>query len=577
MPDLSLIRDFILVLITAFFGGLIAKSFKLPLIIGFLLGGMVIGSLAANFLPQTDTINTVAEVGVALLLFTLGLEFSLSRIKELGEIIISASLIQVLLTITAGIIIFPLLGIDFYTALFLGAVFSLSSTAVSIKTLSDKGELETLHGEIASGWLFMQDLYTLPLIILLPAIAGITKTETPGIWPIMGFTKSLIFSFALFFLILYIGKKIMPLLFEKIADFKSRELVLIAAVSICLLFAYLFRILGFSTALGSFVAGILLSSSSVNYGIFAEVRPLRDLFSTVFFVSLGFLLSPAFLFTSWKLILFLAVLIIVIKFIISAILVFLLGYHTKTATLVGFSLISVGEFAFVLALLGVSSNLISQEIYMTILSVSFLTLILSVPLLSVSEKIYYQMKKFIVKVVPAVGELLNRFDRSKISAEEDTLTNHVVVLGHGRVGKYICKVLSLANIPYIVVDYNHNLVKHLRHEGVKVIYGDPAEIDVLRFAGVKEARVVILAYADRFTQETVVMNALTLNPKIKLICRTHFEEDQKKLRSLGVGTVVQPEFEAAITMTERLLYLMNSKLEDVPDKLRTIRKEYGWY
>jgi len=576
MPDLSLIRDLLLVLATAFFGGLVAKTLKFPLIIGYLIGGMAIGTLAANFLQKMETLNVVAEIGVALLLFTIGLEFSITKIKSLGEVIISASLIQVLLTIIAAIIIFPLFGLDFYTALFLGAVFSLSSTAVTIKTLSDRGELETLHGEIASGWLFMQDLYTLPLIILLPAIAGITNGQTPGIFGFWGFAKSLVISFASFFLILYLGKKIMPVLFEKIADFKSRELVLIAAVLICLLFAYVFRTLGFSTALGSFVAGILLSSSSVHHGIFAEVRPLRDLFSTVFFVSLGFLLSPSFLLGSWKLILLLTILVIVIKFIISASLVLLLGYHTKTATLVGFSLVSVGEFAFVLALLGVTSNLISEEIYMTILSVSFLTLIISVPLLTISQSLYYRTKHFIVKVLPPAEKLLNHIDRGKLP-EKESLSDHVVVLGHGRVGKYISWALSLAAIPYVVVDYNHNLVRYLRESGVKVIYGDPAEIDVLRFAGVDRAKVVILAYADRHTQETVVMNALTINPDIKIISRTHFEEDQKKLRSLGASFIVQPEFEAAIAMTERVLRIMNSKLDDIPEKLRLIRKEYGWY
>ncbi len=576
MVELSIIRDFVIILLTAFFGGLVAKSLRQPLMIGFLLGGMAIGALWANFLPSDEAIKMVAEMGVALLLFTLGLEFSITRIKELGEIIISASLIQVLLTIIVAILVFPLFGLDFYTALFLGAVFSLSSTAVSVKTLSDRGELDSLHGEIASGWLFMQDLYTLPLIILLPAIGQIMHSETLNIVPIWIFTKSLFFSFLLFFLILYIGKKIMPYIFEKIADFKSRELVLIAAVVTCLIFAYIFRLLGFSAALGAFVAGILLSASSVNHGIFAEVRPLRDLFSTVFFVSLGFLINPTFFLVSWKLVILLTLLVIFIKFVISTIIVILLGYHTKTATMVGLSLVSVGEFAFVLAVLGLTSNLISQEIYMTILSVSFLTLVFSVPLFTFSEKIYYEFKKLLTKTFPAFGELINRFDRAKL-VDSETLENHVVVLGHGRVGKYICRALSLAEVPYIVVDYNHNLVRHLQKEGIKVIYGDPTEIDVLRFAHVENAKVVILAYADRYVQGTVVANVLTLNPNVKLICRTHFEEDQRKLRSFGVGTVVQPEFEAAITMTEVVLRFMHADLANVEGKLRAIRKEYGWY
>ncbi len=561
-------------LLTAFVSGSVAKKMRLPLIVGYLFGGILIGNFLSHYLSQSGAIDSIAQVGVILLLFTLGLEFSPEKLKDMGLTIVLGSLIQILLTIVASIMVFPLFGFNFYASLFLGAVFSLSSTAVALKTLSDKGEVETLHGEMASGWLFMQDLYTLPIIILLPALGLAMNGGGVSVASFLVFFKSMLIAGGTFFLVLLLGKNIVPYLLEKAADFRSRELMLLAAISFCLIFAYFFQMMGLSYGIGAFLAGVLLSSSSAHHGIFSEVRPLRDLFATVFFVSLGFILNPGFILSSFSLILTLVVFVIVLKFVISVVLLFLLGYHTKTATLVGFSLISVGEFAFVLAIMGISAHLITQVTYMTILSVSFISLIISVPILYAGDKIYYIARNWFRTNMPLVYKALLKFDRLPLEGV-NTLSNHVVVLGHGRVGKYICKALSLAQIPYIVVEYNHKLVKFLRKRGVNVIYGDPAEIDVLEFASVREAKVLILAYADRHTQEMVVVNALALNPGIKIICRTHFDEDQKKLKELGVDSVVQPEFEAAISMTEKLLRILLVDDSEIETKLRHLRSHQG--
>ncbi|MBI2616803.1 cation:proton antiporter [Candidatus Gottesmanbacteria bacterium] len=569
--EVSFSYDLVVILFTSFVGGVVAKKLKLPVIVGYAVSGIFVGSILNQYIPLTKSINSIAEIGVALLLFTVGLEFTVNRLKELGEVIFWGSLIQVLFTILIGLIIFPLFGMDFYTALFLGAVFSLSSTAAVLKVLSDRGELETLHGEMAAGWLFMQDLYTLPLFILLPAIGSIMLGEQSQIFvSTITFGRSILIATMAFFVVLLLGKRTVPWIFGKIANLGSRELLLTAAVGMCLFLAYLFQLLGLSYALGAFVAGILLASSTAHHGIFAEVRPLRDLFATVFFVSLGFLVRPEFFLANWVLILLLTTCVIGIKFFVSTILVILLGYHTKTAVLVGFSLVSVGEFAFILAILGNSARLITNDTFLLILSVTFFSLIVSIPLLSVSDRLYYFLKRIVLTFFPFAKTLVSHLDISP-PRESFTMENHVVVLGHGRVGKYICKALASAQIPYVVVDYNHVLVDQLKKSGVTVIYGDPAEIDVLEFARVREARVVILAYADRHTQEAVITNTLTLNPSAIIICRTHFEEDAKKLKSLGVHTVVQPEFEAAISMTQILLQILGEEESTVREKVMRIR------
>ncbi|MCJ7740386.1 cation:proton antiporter [Candidatus Microgenomates bacterium] len=574
MPPATLAVELIFVLLAAFLGGIIAKILKLPLLVGYLLGGVLSGGFLSRFIPPGGTMAQIAEVGVALLLFTLGLEFSLAKMKELGEVIIFGSFIQIVLTILVSIIIFPLFGLDFYTALFLGAVFSLSSTAVVVKTLTENGELDTLHGRMASGWLFMQDLYTLPLMIILPAIGktikgGSFETASPVYLGI-----NIILAVIIFFAVLIIGKKIIPFIIDRVADLKSRELILICAVLICLIFSFIFQFFGFSFAIGAFIAGVLIGSSSAKHGIFAEIRPLRDIFSVVFFVSLGFMIDPKFIFDSWQFILLLVVFIMCLKLVISALIIFFMGYHTKIAALVGVSLVSIGEFAFILAITAVSAKLIDEKTYMTILSVTFMTLVFSVPILSVSNKLYYLIKKNIFKKLPSLAKFFVRYDRL-IPSEVENMKDHVVVLGHGRVGRYICRALSFVEIPYLVVDYNHQIVRKLREEGINVIYGDPVEIDVLRFANLDKAKIVIIAYSDRTMQESIISNIMLLNPNIKLICRTHFEEDQKKLKSLGVETVVQPEFEAAVSMTEKLLKLFNIPAEEIEGKITRLKIEHG--
>lgn len=574
MSELVLARDLVFILLTAFIGGVIAKKLKLPLIVGYLTSGMLINSVLSRFYPLGIGIKNIAEIGVALLLFTLGLEFSLQKLKEYSDVIFYGAFIQIILTTLFSTVILPILGLDFWTSLFFGAVFSLSSTAIVIKTLFDYGELESLHGEISAGWLFMQDLMTLPLMILLPTLGKMLKQGNFGLGQFSVLSGNIFFAVISFFLIIYLGKRVVPKIIEFVADIKSRELTLIASVSICLLFSFLFQYFGFSFAIGAFVAGVLMSTSSAYHNIFAEIRPLRDLFSIVFFVSLGFLVNPIFLLTHWQIILSISIIIILLKILISSTIMLFMGFHTKTAALVSLALISVGEFGFIMALEAEASQLISTQDYMIIISVSFITLIVSTPLLVSGHYLYSALRHFIKNKFPSLINLFDHFDKKEWLISEP-LSDHVVVLGHGRVGKYICRALSFVEIPYVVVDYDHQLVKNLKDEGIKVIYGDPTDIDVLQFANVKNAKVIILAYNDRHMQQTVVANIFSLNSNIKLICRTHHEEDQKKLKSLGVEIVIQPEFEAAISMTEKLLQLFNVSEDIIYGKIKRLKIEHG--
>lgn len=571
MENLAFTRDLILVLTTAFLGGFLAKKLRQPLLTGYILGGVLVGAVVARFTQFSPGLTTLSEIGVALLMFTLGLEFSWTRLRRIGFGIVLAAITQILLVILLFIFLLPNFGFDFYSSLFLGSCFSLSSTAVVVKILNDRGELETLPGELSTAWLLIQDLAVLPMIVLLPALAP-NLTQEVNLLKTLPFLAASLFKVVIFFfLVVFLGRKLVPFFTTKIAKTHSRELLLLAVVSFCLVLAFGTASLGFSFAFGAFLAGLLIAEIGIAQAIFAEVRPLRDVLAVIFFVSLGFLLSPEFLFVNLNKIFSLAFLIILLKLLVVGGLILYLGYHSKAAFFVGVGLTQVGEFAAVLGQAGLKTKVISSEVYFLIISVTLLTLIVTPWLIGMAPWIYRQLKNSRWPFLPA---FFTRFDK-KPFAEELPFADHVVLLGYGRVGKYIGRALEMAKIPFVVVDYNQRLIKELKDKGLNGVYGDPAEIDVLDFAQVDRAKAVVIAIPDRQTQAMVIANVQTLRPGIKIICRTHHEEDQAELRALRVETIIQPEFEASLAIINKLLSDFGLNPEEIDGKIKRLKIEHG--
>ncbi len=569
MPDLTLVFDLLIILSLAFLGGWIARKLRQPLILGYVLAGVTIGSLAVSAISGRGQLEPLAEIGVALLLFSLGIEFSFARLARVRAVAFWGGVIQILAFIFLGILIFPRFGFDFYSSLFLASCFSLSSTAIITKILAEKGMLDSLPGEIMLAWSLVQDLTVLPMLLILPKIAVL---ESLPLWQIpLTLGKIGVF----LFLILVVGRKAVPKILDKVAAVNSREILLLAVVALCLLAASGTYALGLSFALGAFLAGILISESSQNHAIFSEIRPLRDIFSIVFFVSLGMMLAPEFLFSHLGQILGLSLVVIILKLLIVMALVLYLGYHSKTAFLVGVGLVQVGEFSFVLARTGISQNLITADLYSYILSVALLTIVLTPFFFNLAPKVYTKVRKTTSTRFPKIYSLVfARFDRRE-AQEELPLENHVVICGYGRVGSWLGRACQISEIPFIVLDFNQKVVSDLKEKGIPVVYGDPADLEVLDFAQVDKAKVIVIAIPDRHTQELVIGNALTLNSKINIICRSHFEEDQARLKALGVQTVIMPEFEASLSMIHRILQAFGEEKEGVAGKIKRIKIEHG--
>lgn len=555
-----------LILAAAFLGGFIAKKIKQPAVAGYLIVGILLSFVASKFLPVKDLLSFFSEIGIALLLFTLGLELSWDLLRRVKTVALWGAVIQMLLFIILGIFIFPRFGFDFTTSLLMSFAFSGSSTAVVMKILSEKGEVETLPGEIMLGWLLVQDLAVLPMVAILPTLS---VGHNLGAL-LISIVKATVVLSAVWFL----GKTLLPKFIKWVADFGSRELLLIAVVALCLLTAILTSALGLSLALGAFLAGLVISKSSENHAIFSEIRPLRDLFSIVFFVSLGMFLNPYFLFSHLPLVFGISLIVILLKFLMVTILVFYLGYHSKTSLIVGMGLTQVGEFSFILSRLGQNNTLITDDVNSLILSVALVTILVTPWLMSSAPKIYFNLQKFSKRFPKIHQKFFVALDMVK-DVDGLELHDHVVICGHGRVGSWLARALQLLGLPYVVIDYNHQMITKLKSKGVNALYGDPADIDVLNYAQVDKAKVVVVAIPDQATQEVVVTNCQTLNKEVKVISRIHQKEALSRLKTLGVSCLIQPEFEAALSIIHRVLQFFGVNNEEIAGKIKRLKIEHG--
>lgn len=570
--SLSLISTLLLVFSAAIIGGSVAKIFKQPTLLGYIAAGVLFG----NIFPRgTDAslLKGIGDIGVTLLLFTLGVEFSFHRLKTLMGTLPWAAIGQMVLCIFLFLLFSMFLGFPFLAALIISIAGSLSSTAVIVKVLSDRGELDTVPGEVMTGWSVIQDVSVVPIMILLPAVvasATAGNVTVPSVITSLGL--GILKSAVALGLIILLGKTVVPRALGKVANLGNREIFMLVTVGLVMLSAMTTYVLGLSAALGAFVAGLLISETSQNHAIFAEVRPLRDLFVVVFFVSIGMGVPGSYLVRSAGILAILAIAILAIKWFVVMGLMRFMGYHRKTSFLVAVGLTQMSEFGFIIASQSWALGALTRDQYTLLVALTFLTILVSTPFFSQGHRLYYGVHGWLDKYVPKIFHVSLGQEEKQ---EELPYRDHIVLCGYGRVGKYIGRALEMAGIPFVVVDYNNATIAALKAKGIPVVYGDPADKGVLDWAQVDYAKAIIIAIPDRHTQELVIAHAQTLNRRIKIICRTHHEEDQKHLKSLGVDAVIQPEFEAAISIIERLLPSFGVADADVAGKISRLKIEHG--
>jgi CPA2 family monovalent cation:H+ antiporter-2 len=561
------IFDLIIIIAAAASGGVLASFLRLPVILGYLVAGVVV----ANYVPGAEIdvarVQDIAELGVALLLFTLGIQFSFAKLADVRRVAIVGGLIQILLTMGLGLAVAGVLQLDVQSGMLLGAAMALSSTMVALKLLDARGELDTLHSRVAVGVLLVQDLAVVPMVILIPAAAEGAGSALAGEMALAA-GKALLLLGAAYLL----GTRILPWLLFRVAATGSRELFLLTVLSLALGLSAGSFALGLSLAFGAFLAGLAVSESEFSYQTLADMLPLREVFATIFFVAMGMLIEPAVLIDNPERVAAIAVAIVVGRLILTALPVVLLGYPVRTAVLVGLALAQAGEFSFMLARVGVDEGVISDDLNSAILMAVLVSIVLSPLLVQAGPRLLSW-----AEARPRLGQLLSEPAVAELGSDPVMLRHHVVVCGYGSIGRVLVRAITQRDIRCVVIEHNPYLIDQLRQEGIPRVYGDAANPAVLNACALENARVLAVTVPDPAAVESIVAHAKHLNADLDITVRGRAQEDHDALLKAGAAEVVSPEFEAGLEFVRHTLHRYGVDRTQIQVMLTHRRREfYRW-
>ncbi|NET00517.1 MAG: sodium:calcium exchanger [Sphaerospermopsis sp. SIO1G1] len=563
--DFRLIVDLVSVFAVAAGGGLLAALLKQPVLLGYLIGGMIVGPAGLGLIKEVVQVETLAQFGVAFLLFALGVEFSLAELKKVKAIALGGGGLQIILTILITVLVCGMTG--FWGELpakgvFLGCILSLSSTAVVLKCLMERNETETPHGQVMLGILVVQDLALGLMLAVLPALHE--PGEAVSIAILTALLRIALFAAGA----IAAGIWLIPPLLRLLARTESRELFLLGVVTLCLGIALLTEYLGLSIEMGAFVAGLMISEVEYADETLSIVEPLRDIFASLFFAAIGMLIDPLFLWQNLDVILGLVVLVFLGKFVIITPLVKIFRYPLKTAVIAGLGLAQIGEFSFVLASEGQALGLVSRRIYLLILGTTAVTLMLTpfvlrlVPFLFNFAETMPWLKPYLVE------------EQARDFAEDIPFKDHFIVCGYGGIGRNLVRLLQLHDLPVVVIDQSETKIQQLRDAGIPYVYGNGVSFHVLETAGINHAQGMAIALPDPASIRLCLKRALELSPELDLVVRATQNKNIEVLYQLGAKEVVQPEFEASLEMATHLLTGLGLYPELIQLKMQKIRQDH---
>lgn len=563
--DFRLIIDLVSVLAVAAGGGLLAALLRQPVLLGYLIGGMVVGPAGLGLIKELVQVETLAQFGVAFLLFALGVEFSFAELKKVKNISLGGGLLQIVLTIlftalvTVGLgwLSTPVKGV------FLGAILSLSSTAVVLKCLMERNETETQHGQVMLGILVVQDLALGLMLAVLPALDQ--PMETLGVAVLTALVRIGLFAAGA----VAAGIWLIPPLLRLLARTESRELFLLGVVALCLGIALLTEHLGLSIEMGAFVAGLMISEAEYADQTLTYVEPLRDIFASLFFVSIGMLIDPLFLWNNLELIFGLVAIVFIGKFLIVTPLVKMFRYPLKTALIAGLGLAQIGEFSFVLASEGQTLGIVSRRVYLLILGTTAVTLLLTPFILRLVPYLFS-----FAESMPWLKPYFDGEGQALDVSEERPLKGHVIVCGYGRVGKNLVKLLKQHDVPVVVIDQSESRIDELRNANVPYVYGNCISLHVLETAGIENAKGMALALPDPMSTRLSLKRALELAPDLDIVVRANNDKNIEVYYQLGAREVVQPEFEASLEMGSYFLIGMGLSPAVIQKQMQEIRDRH---
>lgn len=533
---MGIAADIAIIVTAGFLGGVVAQRLKQPLILGYITAGVILGPVTGGTLIYAPhDIELLAEIGVALLLFALGIEFSLKELKPVKKVALLGTFLQILLTMAVAGGAGLTLGWPWTDAVWFGGCVSLSSTMVILKTMQSQGRLGTLSSRVMVGMLLVQDLAVVPLLILLPKLTDIQAGLPDLGW---AFLRSIVF----LGLMVVVGKRLIPWMLKKISGWNSRELFLLTVTGLGLGIGYATYKVGLSFAFGAFVAGMVLSESDHAHQALSDIIPLRDIFGLLFFASVGMLLDPGFVRANVWLVLGLAAVVALSKGLICAGIGRAFGYHNVVPLALGLTMFQAGEFAFVIGRVGVAAESIGPELYSLIMAVTLVTMFLT-PFVSRAT-------------APLYGFIKRHHSREPvltINITHEELHDHVVVVGGGRMGEAVAQGLQTLEQPFVIVELDQHRLESLREEGLAAIYGDAGHPLVLEAAGLERACLLLLATPSPVLAQSIVRHSRQLRPDLHIVARAESQVLADELRDLGVFEVIQPQLEAGLEMTRQAL------------------------
>ncbi|HEY0159578.1 MAG TPA: cation:proton antiporter [Thermoanaerobaculia bacterium] len=538
----------------------ICQRLKILPIVGFLLAGVAIGPNALGLVEDAAFIDNVAEMGIVLLLFTLGIEFSLERLWRIKRAIFVGGGLQLGLTIAAAMGILALLGIDWRTGFYTGALIALSSTAIVLKVLSDRAEVTSAKGQLSLGILIFQDLAIVALVLILPLLAG-------GAGSALAIARGLGMAALIIVLIVIVARRVMPVVLERVARTCSQEIFLLTIIAICLGTAWLTSLAGVSLSLGAFLAGLVVSESRYSHHAFAEILPLQILFSAIFFVSVGLLLDITFVVRNPLLILAVVVAVVLLKALITGIAARILGYTAAVAGSTAFLLAQIGEFSFVLERVGRAAGLHPAGAA----GKGAQTFIASAVLLMAVTPLLARLGRWLESRHDTVIDAATAKTAEEAPVERITLENHVIVAGYGSAARYLTRVLRDSGVPFVILTLSPTGATEAQREGLKVILGDYSRRFLLDVAGVEGAKMLVVADDTPDVTRRVVAVARGINPTLQIVVRTHSAADVDALIGEGADQALVDEIEVGVQLFSRVLAAYQVPLGEIDDHVSTVR------
>ncbi len=534
------------------------RTLKLPAMIGYLLLGVVIGPYGIGLIPDTENTHNLAEFGVVFLMFSIGLEFSLSKLATMRRVVfgLGASQVALTLAIVVGVTLFD--GGDWRVGIILGGTIAMSSTAIVSKMLADKLELSTLHGRQVIGVLLFQDLAVVPLLILIPALA-----QPPAVLA-AELTRALIKAAIVLAILLYLGQKPMRMWFNLIARQKSSELFVLNVLLITLGLAFVTKKAGLSLALGAFIAGMLISETEYRYQVEDDIKPFRDVLLGLFFVTVGMQLNAALVAANWLWVAAALLILIALKVGLMAVLARLFGSHPAAALRTALDLAQGGEFGFVLLMLAAPLNLMPELLLQVMLAAIVLSMLISPFIIERSERI--------VRHVSGAEWLVRAVELTQIATQSMAADRHVIVCGYGRSGQNLGRLLGREGIGFVALDIDPQRIKEAAAAGERVVYGDAGRREVLMAAGLPRARALIVSVADTAFALRVLSAVQQARPELPVIVRTTDDTDIERLRQAGAAEVVADILEGSLMLASHALMLLGVPLNRVLAHIRQVRE-----